>query len=158
VQIALQDRHTLLVLDNFEHVVQTAPLLEDLLLACPSLKILVTSRDVLHLRAERQFPVAPFPLPDLSQRANVEDLVQNPAVALFLERAQAIVPTFQLTPANARAIADICVSLDGLPLALELAAARVKTLPPQARRGRPHDACIASHAPSDELLSHAEIG
>lgn len=136
VQIALQDRHTLLVLDNFEHVVQTAPLLEDLLLACPSLKILVTSRDVLHLRAERQFPVAPFPLPELSQRAGVEELSQNPAVALFLERAQAIVPTFQLTPANARAIADICVSLDGLPLALELAAARVKTLPPQALLAR----------------------
>lgn len=136
VQIAFQDRHTLLVLDNFEHVVQTAPLLEDLLLACASLKILVTSRDVLHLRAERQFPVAPFPLPELSQRANVEDLAQNPAVALFLERAQAIVPTFQLTPANARAIADICVSLDGLPLALELAAARVKTLPPQALLAR----------------------
>jgi predicted ATPase len=136
VQVALQHRHTLLVLDNFEHVAQTAPQLEDLLLACATLKILVTSRDVLHLRAERQFPVAPFPLPELSQRANVEDLAQNPAVALFLERAQAIVPTFQLTPANARAIADICVSLDGLPLALELAAARVKTLPPRALLAR----------------------
>jgi predicted ATPase/DNA-binding CsgD family transcriptional regulator len=132
VQITLQDKHTLLVLDNFEHVVQTAPLLEDLLLACASLKILVTSRDVLHLRAERQFPVAPFPLPELSQYANIEDLPQNPAVALFLERAHAIMPTFQITPVNARAIVDICVSLDGLPLALELAAARVKTLPPQA--------------------------
>src|SRR5205823_1705234 len=131
VQGALQDQHTLHLLDNFEHVVQTAPLLEDLLLACPSLKILVTSRDVLHLRAEQQFPVAPFPLPELSQRADVEDLAQNPAVALFLERAQAIVPTFHLTPTNARAITDICVSLDGLPLAIELAAARTKTLPPR---------------------------
>ena len=131
VQIALQDRHTLLVLDNFEHVVQTAPLLEDLLLACPALTILVTSRDVLHLRAERQFPVAPFPLPKISQGADIEELAHNPAVALFLERAQSIVPTFQLTSTNARAIAGICVSLDCLPLALELAAARVKILPPQ---------------------------
>jgi predicted ATPase/DNA-binding CsgD family transcriptional regulator len=136
VQIALQDRHTLLVLDNFEHVVQTAPLLEDLLLACPSLTILVTSRDVLHLRAERQFPVAPFPLPELSQGADIEELAHNPAVALFLERAQAIVPTFQLTSTNARAVTDICVCLDGLPLALELAAAHVKTLPPQALLAR----------------------
>jgi len=136
VQIALQDRHTLLVLDNFEHVVQMAPLLEDLLLACPSLTILVTSRDVLHLRAERQFPVAPFPLPELSQGADIEELTQNPAVALFLERTQAIVSTFQLTLANARAVVDICITLDGLPLALELAAARVKTLPPQALLAR----------------------
>ncbi|HEY6411851.1 MAG TPA: AAA family ATPase, partial [Ktedonobacteraceae bacterium] len=136
VQTALQDRHTLLVLDNFEHVVQTAPLLEDLLLACPSLTILVTSRDVLHVRAERQFPVAPFPLPEFSQGADIEALAHNPAVALFLERAQAIVPSFQLTPANARAITDICIALDGLPLALELAAARIKTLPPQALLAR----------------------
>lgn len=132
VQIALQDRHTLLLLDNFEHVVQTAPLLEELLLACPFLSILVTSREVLHLRAEQQFPVPPFPLPKLSPCVDVEDLAQNPAVALFIERAQAVVPTFQLTPTNADAVADICISLDGLPLALELAAARIKTLPPQA--------------------------
>jgi len=136
VQGALQDKHILLLLDNFEHVVQAAPLLEDLLLACPSLKILVTSRDVLHLRAEQQFPVAPFPLPERAPGAGVEDLAQNPAVALFLERAHAIVPTFQLTPANARAVAGICISLDGLPLALELAAARIKTLPPQALLAR----------------------
>jgi predicted ATPase/DNA-binding CsgD family transcriptional regulator len=136
VQSALQDQHILLLLDNFEHVVQTAPLLEDLLLTCPFLKILVTSRDVLHLRAEQQFPVAPFPLPEHGPRTGVEDLAQNPAVALFLERARAIVPTFQLISANARAVADICISLDGLPLALELAAARVKTLPPQALLAR----------------------
>ncbi len=136
VQIALQDRHTLLLLDNFEHVVQTAPLLEELLLACPSLTILVTSREVLHLRAEQQFPIAPFPLPELSPRVDVEDLAQNPAVALFLERAQAAVPTFQLTPTNARAVVDICIHLDGLPLALELAAARIKALPLQALLAR----------------------
>ncbi len=136
LHIALRDKHTLLVLDNFEHLVQTAPLLEDLLLVCTSLKILVTSRDVLHLRVERQFPIAPFPLPELSLHADIEELAHNPAVALFLERAQAIVPTFQLTSANARAIADICISLDGLPLALELAAARVKILPPKVLLAR----------------------
>jgi predicted ATPase/DNA-binding NarL/FixJ family response regulator len=136
VQIALQNRHTLLFLDNFEHVGQTAPLLEELLLACPSLSILVTSREVLHLRAEHQFPVSPLPLPELSPLTNLENLAQNPAVALFLARAQAVVPTFQLTLTNAHAVADICISLDGLPLALELAAARVKTLPPQALLAR----------------------
>jgi predicted ATPase/DNA-binding CsgD family transcriptional regulator len=136
VQGVLYDKHALLLLDNFEHIVQTAPLLEDLLLACPSLTILVTSRDVLHLRAERQFPVAPFPLPELSQGADIEAFAHNPAIALFLERAQAVVPTFQFTAANAHAITDICACLDGLPLALELAAARIKTLPPQALLAR----------------------
>jgi predicted ATPase len=125
VQSALQDQHTLLLLDNFEQVVQTAPLLEDLVLSCPSLTILVTSREVLHLRVEQQFPVAPFPVPEHTTRTDLEDLAHNPAVALFLERAQSIVPTFQLTPANALAVTDICTTLDGLPLALELAAARI---------------------------------
>lgn len=136
VQCALQDQHTLLLLDNFEQVVQSAPFLEDLLLSCPSLKILVTSRDVLHLRVEQQFPVAPFPAPAHASLADLEDLTHNPAVALFLERAKAIVPTFQLTLANARAVADICIALDGLPLALELAAVRIKTLPPGALLAR----------------------
>jgi len=136
VQVALRDKHALVFLDNFEHVVQTAPLLEELLMVCPSLKILVTSREVLHLRAEQQFPVAPLALPQLSQLNSSEDLIQNPAVALFLGRAQATVPAFQLTSANARAVADICIYLDGLPLALELAAARIKALPPQALLAR----------------------
>jgi predicted ATPase len=136
VHSALQDRHTLLVLDNFEHVVQTAPMLEELLLSCPSLKILVTSRDILHLRMEQQFPLAPFPVPEHGSQIDLADLAENLAVMLFVERVRTILPTFQLTPANASAIADICIALDGLPLALELAAARVKTLPPQALLAR----------------------
>jgi predicted ATPase/DNA-binding CsgD family transcriptional regulator len=139
VQDALQDQHTLLVLDNFEHLLPAAPLLEELLEACPTLIILVTSRAALHLRADHQVPVAPLPLPDLEHLPAPDDLAQNPAVALFLERAQAAVPTFQLTPATATAVAQICVQVDGLPLALELAAARIKVLPPQALLARLHE-------------------
>ncbi len=139
VQDALHDQHILLVLDNFEHLLQAAPLLEDLLVACPALTLLVTSRAALHLRAEHLFPVAPLPLPDLRSLPACDALMRNPAVALFLERAQAVVPTFQLTTTNAQAVAEICVQVDGLPLALELAAARIKVLPPQALLARLHE-------------------
>ncbi len=136
VQDALHDQHILLVLDNFEHLMPAAPLLEELLVACPALSLLVTSRAALHLRAEHQAPVAPLPLPNLEHLPASEELAQNPAVALFLERAQAVIPTFTLTPTNAPAVAEICVQVDGLPLALELAAARIKVLPPQALHAR----------------------
>ena len=106
--------------------------LADLLAACPQLKILVTSRAVLHIRAEHEFPVPPLALPDLTHLPESEALSQYAAVALFLQRAQAARPDFQVTPANTRAIAEICIRLDGLPLAIELAAARIKLLPPQA--------------------------
>lgn len=136
VQEALRDQRALLVLDNFEHLLPAAPLLEELLIACPALTLLVTSRAALRLRAERQVVVAPLPLPDLGHLPTPDELAQNPAVALFLERAQAVVPAFQLTAANAQAVAEICVQVDGLPLALELAAARLKVLPPQALLAR----------------------
>ncbi|HEY7124204.1 MAG TPA: LuxR C-terminal-related transcriptional regulator [Ktedonobacterales bacterium] len=139
VQDALHNQHTLLVLDNFEHLLQATPLLEDLLVACPALTLLVTSRAALRLRAERQFPVAPLALPDLRSLPACDALAQNPSVALFLERAQAVVPTFHLTPTNAQVVAEICVQVDGLPLALELAAARIKVLPPQALLARLHE-------------------
>jgi predicted ATPase/DNA-binding NarL/FixJ family response regulator len=139
VQETLHDLHTLLVLDNFEHLMQAAPLLEDLLVACPALTMLVTSRAALRLRAEHLFPLAPLPLPDLRSLPDRDALAQNPAVALFLERARAVVPTFQLTPTNVQAVAEICVRLDGLPLALELAAARIKVLPPHALLARLHE-------------------
>ncbi len=132
LQAYLQDKHLLLLLDNFEQVLEAAPRLADLLTGCPQLKMLVTSRAVLHLRAEHQFPVPPLALPDLSHLPESEALSQYAAVALFLQCAQTARPDFQLTPANTRAIAEICVHLDGLPLAIELAAARVKLLPPQA--------------------------
>ncbi len=128
----LQDKHLLLLLDNFEQVVTAAPLVAELLDACPEVKVLVTSREVLHLRAERQFSVLPLSLPDLKHLPDAETLPKYTAVALFVQRAQAVKPDFQLTKGNARVIAEICVRLDGLPLAIELAAARIKLFPPQA--------------------------
>ncbi len=128
----VQDKQLLLLLDNFEQVLAAAPGLSDLLAGCHELKILVTSRAVLHIRGEREFSVPPLALPDLAHLPESEVLSQYAAVALFLHCAQAARPDFQLTPANSRAIAEICVRLDGLPLAIELAAARVKLLPPQA--------------------------
>ncbi len=130
LQAYLQDKHLLLLLDNFEQVLAAAPQLSDLLTGCPHLKILVTSRAVLHVRGEREFPVPPLALPDLAHLPESNMLSEYAAVALFLQRAQAAKPDFQMTRANARAIAAICVRLDGLPLAIELAAARVKLLPP----------------------------
>ena len=132
----LRDKRFLLLLDNFEQIVSAAPLLVDLLAACPRLVILVTSREVLRLSPEQLFPVPPLALPDLAQRIEQEELAQYAAVSLFLQRAQAIKPDFMLTQANGRAIAELCVRLDGLPLALELAAARIRLLPPQALLAR----------------------
>jgi predicted ATPase/DNA-binding CsgD family transcriptional regulator len=128
---AVADKHLLLLLDNFEHLLSAAPEVEELLAACPTLKIIVTSRSALRVQAEYLFPVAPLALPDLSRLPEPEVLARTAALALFVQRAQAIRPDFQLTPTNARAIAEICVRLDGLPLALELAAARVGVLSPQ---------------------------
>ena len=103
-----------------------------LLVACPQLKVLVTSREVLHVRAEYEFSVPPLALPDPNRLPDLAALSHYASVALFLQRAQATRPDFQMTNANARAIAEICTRLDGLPLAIELAAARIKLLPPQA--------------------------
>jgi predicted ATPase/DNA-binding CsgD family transcriptional regulator len=132
VHAALRERRLLLLLDNFEQVVEGAPQLTSLLLSCPGLRILVTSRATLHLSGEHEFPVSPLALPDLTQLLSPETLTQQASVRLFVLRTQAIQPDFHVTSANARAIAEICVRLDGLPLAIELAAARSKLLPPQA--------------------------
>jgi len=136
VKAVLRDKHLLLILDNFEQVITAAPQVADLLAACPQLKVLATSREVLHLRAEHLFPVSPLALPDLAHLPELKVLAQYAVVALFLQRAEAVLPGFQMTSANARAIAEICVRLDGLPLAIELAAARVRLLPPQALLAR----------------------
>jgi predicted ATPase/DNA-binding CsgD family transcriptional regulator len=133
---ALRERHLLLLLDNFEQVVQAAPQLASLLASCPRLRLLVTSRATLHLSGEHEFPVLPLAVPNLTQLPSPETLTQQAAVRLFVLRAQAIQPAFGVTPANACAIAEICVHLDGLPLAIELAAARSKLLPPQALLAR----------------------
>src|SRR5262249_11754899 len=126
----------LLFLDNFEHVVGAAAQVAELLMACPHLKVLVTSREVLHVRAEHTFVVPPLALPDPASLPPLAELAALPSVALLLQRAQAVNPEFVLTAANASAVAAICVHLDGLPLALELAAARLKLLSPQALLAR----------------------
>src|SRR5215213_7230378 len=128
----LRDRQLLLALDNFEHLLPAAPVVSDLLLACPGVKILATSRAPLHLRGEREYPVPALALPDPSRQEPTAQLIHYEAIRLFVERAQAAKPAFALTDENAAAVAEICRRLDGLPLALELAAARVKLLPPQA--------------------------
>src|SRR5258708_1913783 len=132
VHAALRDRHLLLLLDNFEQVVEGAPQLASLLASCPRLSVLVTSRAALHLSGEHEFLVPPLAVPDLTQMPSPETLTQRASVRLFVLRREATHPPFPLTPANARALAEICVRLDGLPLAIELAAARTKLLPPQA--------------------------
>ncbi|HYX50668.1 MAG TPA: tetratricopeptide repeat protein, partial [Ktedonobacteraceae bacterium] len=132
IKVFLHEKELLLILDNFEQLVTGASLVEDLLAACPSLKIIVTSRIVLRLRAEFEYPVDPLTLPDLGRFPNDTGIGQSTAVALFVQRASMVNPNFQLTRSNARAIAEICVQLDGLPLAIELAAARSRLLPPQA--------------------------
>ena len=132
----LREKHLLLLLDNFEQVAAVSSQVATLALSCPHLHLLITSRAALHLSGEYEFPVPPLPIPDLTQLPERQTLMQVPAVHLFVERAQAILPTFELTEANARTISEICVRLDGLPLAIELAAARIKLLPPQALLAR----------------------
>jgi predicted ATPase/serine/threonine protein kinase/DNA-binding winged helix-turn-helix (wHTH) protein len=126
----------LLVLDNFEHLVQAAPIVADLLAISPHLKIMVTSREALHVYGEHEFPVPPLMLPDVRSMPPVEALSQYPAVALFVQRAVAVKPDFDLTRENAPAVIEICARLDGLPLAIELAAARVKVLSPSSLLAR----------------------
>jgi predicted ATPase/serine/threonine protein kinase len=122
----------LFVLDNFEHLVQAAPSVAELLTMGRNLKILVTSRAALHVYGEHEFPVPPLALPDSRSVPSVEVLSQYPAVALFIQRAVAAKPDFELNRENASAITEICVRLDGLPLAIELAAARIKVLSPSS--------------------------
>ncbi len=126
----------LLVLDDFEHLVQAAPTVADLLAISPHLKIMVTSREALHVYGEHEFPVPPLMLPDVRSMPAVEDLSQYPAVALFAQRAVAVRPDFDLTRENAPAVIEICARLDGLPLAIELAAARIKVLSPSSLLAR----------------------
>jgi len=125
----LRDRHMLLILDNFEQVVEAAPRVAHLLATCPRLKTLVTSRAVLRLSGEHDFPVAALALPRETGVEPAEQLAQYAAVRLFVERARATRPDFNINPQNASVIASICSRVDGLPLAIELAAARVRHVP-----------------------------
>ena len=131
-------RHLLLVLDNCEHLLPAMPLVGELLAASPGLNVLATSRARLRLRGERELPVAPLAVPVLESSAvpPVAELADVPAVRLFAERAAEVRPGFALSVDNAPAVAAICRQVEGLPLALELAAARVKILPPEMLRIR----------------------
>lgn len=128
----LRDKSTLLLLDNFEQLIPAVSVVAELLSAAPGLKVLVTSRILLSLRGEHELPILPLDVPDASDLPSVELLAENESVQLFVARAQAAQQKFTLTEDNAAAVAQICQRLDGLPLAIELAAARVKILPPQA--------------------------
>lgn len=127
----LRERRVLLILDNFEHVLAAAPLVAQLLSAAPQLHILVTSRAALQLSFEQEFAVPPLPYPDLAALPPLANLADCPSVALFVARARAVRPHFALNSANAAAVAQICACLDGLPLAIELAAARIRLSAPQ---------------------------
>ena len=128
----LRDKELLLVLDNFEHVLAASSLLADLVSTCPRVKALVTSRAALRLYGERQFPVPPLSLPLPGEMPDFHTVSQHEAVQLFAQRAQAVRHDFQLTHSNIAVVVEICRRLDGLPLAIELAAARAKILPPEA--------------------------
>jgi non-specific serine/threonine protein kinase len=138
VTLALRAQRTLLVLDNFEHVLEAAPLVTDLLLTCPEVRIMVTSRTLLRIGGEHVYPVRPLALPSIDQEVGLtpEAASQSPAVALFLSRAQAVQPGFAITLDNVGSVVGVCRELDGLPLALELAAARIPVLPPTELLGR----------------------
>ena len=126
----LRRKQLLLVLDNFEHVIEAGPEVTEILSRCPQVKVLATSREALRLRGEQELPVPPLMLPELNQ--SFDSLKQSEAVRLFAERAAAAAVGFEMTEKNAHALAGICARLDGLPLAIELAAARTKVYQPQA--------------------------
>jgi len=132
----IDQNRVLLLLDNFEQVLDAAVHVSELLVACSQLKIMVTSRAVLRVRAEREFAVPTLRLPDSAQMPDLEALMQYEAIVLFLQRTQAVAPEFRLTDMNAPVVVEIVRRLDGLPLAIELAAARMKLLSPEALLAR----------------------
>jgi predicted ATPase/DNA-binding XRE family transcriptional regulator len=140
LQRFLRERQLLVLLDNCEHLLAGLIAVAALLERCPRLVFLATSRQALHMRGEREYGVAPLLLPTLEGAVTVEEAGRSPAVRLFVARAQAASPGFVLTPDNASSVAAICGRLDGLPLAIELVALRVKVLPPRALLGRLHRA------------------
>lgn len=130
----IRERRMLLLLDNFEQVLDAAADIVRLLEASPWLKVLITSREALYVRGERRFPVPPLGLPDPKQIPSPAAMSSYPSIALFVERAQAVAPDFKLTKDNAADIAEVCIGLEGLPLAIELAAARARHLTPREMR------------------------
>ena len=149
-RVACEDRSTLLVLDNFEHVLDAAPLVADLLTSVASLRILITSRAPLRLRGEREYVVGPLALPVEAEPNASTDPASSPAVRLFVERVREVQPDFRLTSANERTVSAICRRLDALPLALELAAPWMKVLSAEELLRRlEHDVLLSSVAPRD---------
>lgn len=136
IKTDFKHKRALFVLDNFEQVAAAGLYVTELLTAAPQLKVIITSREVLHLYGEHEYMVPPLSLPDLQHLPPIERLTQYEAVRLFIERAQAVRPDFAITADNAPAVAEICTRLDGLPLAIELAAARCKLFPPKALLAR----------------------
>jgi len=128
----LRERRLLLVLDNFEQLVSAAPFLASLLSAAAGLKLLVTSRTTLHLDGEREFALSSLPVPDASVPRTPDVLIRIASVALFVQRCQAVKRDFSLTQENAAAVAEICTTLEGIRLSLELAAGRIRVLGPEA--------------------------
>lgn len=168
----LRNRNLLLLIDNFEHVIESAPVAAELLAGCPGLRILVTSREALGVYGEQEYPVAPLALPELDRAEPPAGLLRYEAVSLFVQRVQALDPNFQLTEDNSAAVSEICVRLDGLPLAIELAAGRTRIFGPRKLlqqledrltalrtqlRGQParHETLLAAIAWSYDLLDEA---
>jgi predicted ATPase len=157
LRLYLQPRHLALVLDNFEQVVSAAGLVADLLASSPELKILVTSHEPLHLSWEHEWPVPPLTLPPTSTEDRYV-IGQSPAVMLFVDRAGASKPDFELTEDNAVLVKDICARLEGLPLAIELAAVRVKLLPLAAIHARLHQRLLLlTGGPRDSPVRHQTL-
>ena len=150
---ALADKHALVCVDNWEHVLAAAPQVADLLARCPRLVMLATSREALRVRGEHEFPLPPFHLP-ASDSTSVEAIAQADAVQLFVSRAQAVRPDFKLDEANAGVVGEICALLDGLPLAIELAAALMRLFAPQALLARLKSSPgLAARSPTMQLLA-----
>jgi predicted ATPase/DNA-binding SARP family transcriptional activator len=151
-------RDTLLVLDNLEHLLDATPLITSILAAAPSVTVVATSREPLRLRGERTVPVAPVALPPPNATGLHCAIVQAPAVALFLNAAAAVEPSFELTTDNSAAVVALCRRLDGLPLALELAAGRLKLLSPaEVLRRLDHDLSVLGHGPRDAPARHRTL-
>jgi non-specific serine/threonine protein kinase len=155
---AMADKELLLLVDNCEHVIEAGGELAALAGGCPRLRILATSRERFRLAGEREFPVPPLAMPELADVADLARLAANPSVALLVQRTHAVLPDFQITRQNARAIAEICVRLDGLPLAIELAAARLKLFTPAELAGRlGHRMRLLTGGPRDVPIRHRTL-
>lgn len=151
----LRDKQILLLLDNFEQILAAGAVVAEVLAACPRLKLLVTSRSPLRLRAEHEFPLSPLALPEPGHHLSVSKLSQYSAVTLFVQRAQAVKPDFELRDGNASAVVEVCRRVDGLPLAIELVAAHTRLLPPQSILARlTHPLRLLTHGPQDSPTRH----